>query len=99
MLLLWSGEPGVSAERICLPFPRPGARDRGKINAAPVASVYLDLFCKVWFWREAEGKDREASIYIYDVHTEEGSTNTGLDFKVCTWLRPMGAGFSTLVAL
>ena len=54
----------MSAERICLPFPRPGARDRGKINAAPVASVYLDLFCKVWFWREAEGKDREASIYI-----------------------------------
>ena len=46
VLLLWSGEAGVSAERICLPFPRPGARDRGRINAAPVAHVYLDIFCK-----------------------------------------------------
>ena len=68
-LLLWSGEPGVSAERICLPFPRPGARDRGRINAAPVASVYLDLFCKVWFWGEA-GKGRPFPNWCVEMFNE-----------------------------
>ena len=60
----------MSAERICLPFPRPGARDRGRINAAPVAQVYLDLFCKVWFWGEA-GTHRD--VALYDVHKDEES--------------------------
>ena len=59
----------MSAERICLPFPRPGARDRGRINAAPVAHVYLDLFCKVWFWGE-EGRARPFPKWCVEMFNE-----------------------------
>ena len=73
VLLPWSGEPGsataaAAAERICLPFPRAGARDRGRIDGAPAASVYLDLFCRVWFWKAEEAPFPAWCVEMFEEH-------------------------------
>ena len=70
VLLLWSGDPGsaAAAERICLPFPRAGARERGRINGAPAAAVYLDLFCRVWFWKAEAEEFPDWCVQMFEEH-------------------------------